>query len=407
MNNKIKVLYLAYDGMTDPLGQSQVLSYLKALSKDRFSFHVISFEKPEIFEKKKASVIDFIGNDDITWHPLPYHKKPPIFSTIYDQYLAWKKMKELYKYHNFQIVHCRGYTLTSLGLKAKTTFGSKFIFDMRGWWPDEKLESGLWASAIYKPVYKYFKQEEKSFFKNCDMAISLTHIGKKTAVELGLKEDNKIKVIPTCVNFDVFKPLDLEIRKEKRKQLGIEDEAIVFLYSGSVGSNYRTDLVLKFFKELQIHNPNSVLVFLSHSDHKIIEAEIEASGVNKEACRILSASYQEVGNNLMVGDVGLIMYNTGFSVIGRSPTKLGEYWASGLLCLSAKGIGDLDALIEQYENSGVLIDCLTEDNDFKIGVQQILNMPKDTQKLRSYAYDYFALEKGYNAYLEIYKSLIE
>ena len=38
------ILYLSYDGMTDPLGQSQVLPYLAGLSKKGFRFHLISFE---------------------------------------------------------------------------------------------------------------------------------------------------------------------------------------------------------------------------------------------------------------------------------------------------------------------------------------------------------------------------
>ena len=405
-NQKPKALYIAYDGMTDPLGQSQVLSYLKVLSSS-YTFHLISFEKPDLFEKRKETIDAFIEGYDIHWHPLPYHKSPPILSTIYDNYLAWNKIKELYKSHQFDIVHCRGYTLTGLGVKAKEQYGSKLIFDMRGWWPDEKLESGLWSSPIYKPVYHYFKAQEKAFFKKCDIAISLTHVGKRAIIDLGLKEESKVEVIPTCVNFEVFKPFSEAIRSAKRKEMNIPESAMVFLYSGSVGSNYRTDLVLKFFKKLKDKWPNSFLVFLSHSDHQIIEKEIALANVAIEDCRIKSVSYTEVSPHLMVGDVGLIMYNLGFSVIGRSPTKLGEYWASGLLCLSARDIGDLQAIVSSYPNSGVLINSLDKDQDFDQGIDRILQIQVDKEKLREDSYDYFALEKGSAAYLAIYKELAQ
>jgi glycosyltransferase involved in cell wall biosynthesis len=404
-NQKPKALYIAYDGMTDPLGQSQVLSYLKELSTS-YSFHLISFEKEEVYEKRKATIKDFIKGFDISWHPLPYHKSPPILSTIYDNYLAWNKIKELYKEHNFDIVHCRGYTLTSLGVRAKEKFGSKFIFDMRGWWPDEKLESGLWSSIIYKPVYAYFKAKEREYFKKADIAISLTHVGKRAIIDLGLKAEDKVEVIPTCVNFDVFKPFSETTRLEKRKEMNIPEDAMVFLYSGSVGANYRTDLVLKFFKKLKMKLPNSILVFLSHSDHQIIEQEISLANVAIEDCRIKSVSYTEVSPHLMVGDVGLIMYNLGFSVIGRSPTKLGEYWASGLLCLSARDIGDLKTIVSSYPNSGVLINSLDKKEDFDKGINQILQIKVDKDQLRKDSYDYFALEKGSFAYLNIYNKLI-
>jgi hypothetical protein len=40
------VLYISYDGMLEPLGQSQVLSYLRHLAVDR-EIHLISFEKAD------------------------------------------------------------------------------------------------------------------------------------------------------------------------------------------------------------------------------------------------------------------------------------------------------------------------------------------------------------------------
>ena len=43
------ILFISYDGMTDPLGQSQVIPYLQGLSKKGFQFYLLSCEKPEAF----------------------------------------------------------------------------------------------------------------------------------------------------------------------------------------------------------------------------------------------------------------------------------------------------------------------------------------------------------------------
>ena len=48
-----QVLYISYDGMTDSLGQSQVIPYLKGLSKKGYQFTIISCEKKENFEQNK------------------------------------------------------------------------------------------------------------------------------------------------------------------------------------------------------------------------------------------------------------------------------------------------------------------------------------------------------------------
>ena len=41
-----KVLYITYDGILEPLGQSQVLNYLEKLSKDH-EITLMSFEKKQ------------------------------------------------------------------------------------------------------------------------------------------------------------------------------------------------------------------------------------------------------------------------------------------------------------------------------------------------------------------------
>ena len=79
---KRKTFYLSYDGMTDPLGQSQVIPYLKYLSKE-FEIHLFSFEKPnnkDLVYKIKS----ILKNNNIIWTPITYTKSPPIFSKIYD-----------------------------------------------------------------------------------------------------------------------------------------------------------------------------------------------------------------------------------------------------------------------------------------------------------------------------------
>lgn len=43
-----KVLYISYDGILEPLGQSQVLAYLKKLALGR-NIYLLTFEKKKIY----------------------------------------------------------------------------------------------------------------------------------------------------------------------------------------------------------------------------------------------------------------------------------------------------------------------------------------------------------------------
>ena len=50
-------LYVTYDGLLDPLGQSQILPYIKNLNKNGYKFIIISYEKnchqDKIFDLKQ------------------------------------------------------------------------------------------------------------------------------------------------------------------------------------------------------------------------------------------------------------------------------------------------------------------------------------------------------------------
>ena len=47
----IKTLYLSYDGLTDPLGQSQILPYIIQMSS-KYKFTIITLEKRELVKSK-------------------------------------------------------------------------------------------------------------------------------------------------------------------------------------------------------------------------------------------------------------------------------------------------------------------------------------------------------------------
>ena len=78
-----KVLYLTHDGLTDSLGESQVLSYILELEKRRINYYIISFEKRK--NKGKINRINkLLENKNIRWHPITYYNKPFILGTLFN-----------------------------------------------------------------------------------------------------------------------------------------------------------------------------------------------------------------------------------------------------------------------------------------------------------------------------------
>jgi len=393
-----------YDGLTDPLGQSQVLSYIKHLSND-YSFDIIGYEKSEIYESQKIYIYKEIENLDIRWLPIKYHKKPPVISTIYDLYLGWKKAKKYGDIDNYDLIHCRSIVIGSVALLLKNRYKSKLIFDMRGWWADEKKESGSWDSKIYIPIYLYFKNLEKKLFKYSDHAISLTKTGYEEIISKNLKPANKLSVIPTCVDFNIFKPFDNEIRKSIRSELNIETNDTVIIYSGSLGGNYNIDIIINLYKASKKLNINTKILILSHTDFDYISSEIKKNKISIDDVRIKSCNYSDVHRYLIAGDIGVINYKNSYSTIGRSPTKMGEYWACGLPVLCEINTSDVDYFINKYNNSGYLID--TDDSgSYNTALTKILSHATNKNELRDFAMDSFDLLKGVAIYKIVYDKVL-
>ncbi len=404
MNKKSKVLYISYDGMTDALGQSQVLSYIKRLSNLSYDIEILSYEKPDRFIQSRSEIEAEVNKYNIKWRPLLYTKSPPIISTLKDLYIGWRTLKYNIEIGNkYDIVHCRGYIAAILGVKLKKTFGIKFIFDMRGWWADEKLESGLWNNPIFKLVYNYFKKLEKDFFKFSDYSISLTYAGKEHIVNSKLKETN-VEVIPTCVDFNVFKPFSQNVRDEVRAELNIPPDAKVLLYSGALGANYNNEGIFKIYSIALEKYSELYFLILSKDEVSYVSSELKKYNINQSKIRIVSSPYNKVYRYLIVGDIGIILYKKQFSAIGRSPTKLGEYWACGLPIISINGLGDLDEIIKKYPEGGNLVLDLATENVLQ-AMEELFVKSENKMLLRKYAEDYFSIESGVEKYNNVYKRL--
>lgn len=399
-----KILYITYDGLTDPLGQSQIIPYLSKLASNDIFIDIISFEKKNVFYKLNNEISNKISQSNVQWKPLFYTKKPPIFSTVFDIYRGYVSTKILFKKQNYDIIHCRGYISAIMGLKLKKKYNPKLIFDMRGWWPDEKKESGLWSGKIYNLSYQYFKKKEIQLFQKSDKIISLTNSGKKEIIKNNWTIPSKIGVIPTCVDFENFPEFNEKTRLRVRKEFSINNNSKVLVHSGSLGGNYDLkEFSLIFNKFLKFDNNNLILI-VTKTPKGFILNKLKGFKLDVSRVIIVESDFSQVYQYLQASDVGLILYKRAFSTIGRSPTKLGEYWASGIPAISLENIGDLDFIYEKYPFGLELLEDLN-DNCFE-NILESLFSKRNINNLRNAAKEYYHIEKGISFYANIYKELI-
>jgi glycosyltransferase involved in cell wall biosynthesis len=394
-DSQVDVLYLSYDGMTDQLGQSQVLPYLIGLSKLGFKIILISFEKQDAFAAKRQHVEEIIASQ-LTWIPLVYHKRPPVFSTLLDLWILWRRVRFIQRTHGFSIVHCRSYITALIGLRAKSKWNLNFIFDMRGFWADERVEGGLWklSNPIFKLIYDFFKRKEKQFLKNADYIISLTQNAKTEILSWDVST-SPIAVIPACADlvlFDTAKISDPQL-SQWRTKLGIDQKDFVLLYLGSWGTWYLTSEMLNFFSLLKKKIPQSKFLIVSQ-DKVDLDSYADAKNVV-----VIKADRTEVPSLIAIANAAIFFIKPSFSKKASSATKMAEIMAMNKPIVTNPDWGDVEVIMRHYKNGFFA-------NPFFIDSAIIDGLLHPLPRSERPDLDPFSLKHGISEYGKIYQSLL-
>lgn len=392
----MKVLYLTYDGLTDPLGQSQVLPYLAGLSRLGHEIHIVSFEKPVAYNRLGSVLEASCKAAGLAWYPLKYHKHPPILSTIYDVLRMYHRAASLASAGKFDWVHCRSYLPALAGARLKRKFGVMFLFDMRGFWADERVEGGLWNldNPLYRLIYNYFKRREKMLLSMADKIVCLTENAARLLEDWGVPP-SKIDTIPTCVDLANFNPEALDPKRVAglRDELGLSREDFVLLYLGSLGTWYRMDDMLAFFDELKMSQPGAKFLVVSRDSWPF---------KNREDVIVRAADYGDVPLYLSLASASVMFIHPSFSKIGSSATKMGELLAMGVPIFCNLGWGDMDRFKPE---DGVLAIADFKTSEYRKVVVDFLERKYDRQLLRKTALRYFNLPGGIQKYNDLYQYL--
>jgi glycosyltransferase involved in cell wall biosynthesis len=407
MREEKHILYLSYDGLTDPLGQSQILPYLIGLRKKGYHFDVISFEKEERFSIQFNEIKRICTENKINWHPLPYTKKPPVISTIRDIRKMLSVAKKIHRDDVVDIVHCRSYLSAIIGRMFKKKYGTKFLFDMRGFWADERVEGNIWSlkNPLYRWIYGYFKRQEKAFFENADQIISLTQNGKETILSMTKNklDHAKITVIPCCVDTDLFDPKRIDIHQLRalKSALSISDNDFILGYVGSIGTWYMLDEMMLFFKVFLKKNPLAKFMFVTNESVELIKMSAAKYEVDWRRIIHTSTTHKHVPIHIALFDWSIFFIRPTFSKRASSPTKQGEIMAMGKPLICNAGVGDTDEIVRRY-SSGLVIEDLSEASFLDVTLP---TTSFQSSELRKGAERFFGLTSGVERYAAIYANL--
>ena len=309
------ILYISYDGMLEPLGQSQVIAYLERLAGNR-RIHLLSFEKSQDWGdiQRRRRVRGRLQAAGIYWHPRRYHKSPSSLATAWDIVIGTLSALWLVLRHRLRIVHARSYVPGMMALVSKHLTGAKFLFDMRGFWVDERVDGGLWSSN--GRLYRFAKWAERRCLLGADYVVSLTRAGVREMQGFDYLQARMppTEVIPTCADLERFRPVD-----------GQRSEHFTLGYVGSAGTWYLFDAAVACFRELRRLQPGARWLLLNRGEHDYIRERLLAGGVPLEAVELRDADHSEVPAQMARMHAGIFFIKPVFSKQASAPTKLGEF----------------------------------------------------------------------------------
>jgi len=394
------VVYVSYDGMLEPLGQSQVLGYLEHLAKIR-PIHIVSFEKKSdlLFRARFELIAARIAAAGIHWHPLKYHKRPSALATAYDIFLGTLLGCWLVLRYRLQIVHARSYVASVIGLGIKRITGARLIFDMRGFWADERVEGGIWPSGGL--LYRIAKWFEREFFLAGDHVVSLTRAGALEIQRFAFLNGRQppLSVIPTCADLEHFRPIPAFQRDSSASKF-------ILGYVGSAGTWYMFDAVVECFRQLLLMRPEAELLIVNRGEHEFIRSALIQAGIPSGSFKIFRAEHSEVPRHIVKMNAAVFFYRQHFSKLATSPTRLGELLGCGVPCLTNSGVGDTAEILESAK-VGLAVpnfDPVT----LRVGVEKLVELCLDSdvaERCRATALRHFSLLEGVAAYNKIYNRL--
>jgi len=377
-----RVLYISYNGMLDPLGQSQVVPYLKELSQAGVRFTLLSFEREHAYTPEGIAqcrkLQRELSESKIDWRWLRYHKKPSLPATMFDVAQGVRLGRRLVKHNSIELVHARSHVPARIALALKRRFGLKFIFDVRGLMADEYVDAGHWQKdSIY---YSITKASERKALAAADGVVTLTEaIWPFMAKSDGLRGRQVVhEVVPCCADLNLF-TFNPQERERLRNELGVEDRFVI-VYSGSIDGWYLTEEMADFFVALRQSEPRAHFLWLTTAGHARIRDLMQARGMTRQDYTVHTAATRDVPSYLSASDAGVAFIKPCFSKLASSPTKFAEYLACGLPIVINRGIGDSDSLAQEQKIAAMVSDF--NPGEYANAADEVMRLAADRENTR-------------------------
>lgn len=342
MNDRFNILFITWDGPQVTYLESLFLPIFQELAKYGLDFHIMQFtwgDARRIEASRRAcAAAGFTYQAETIW------RRPLAAGSLLSALHGARLIRQVVRKHQIDAVMPRS-TLpalaTLLALRGSTL---PMILDADGLPLDERVDfAGQSPTSL---VYRFLRDIEAQAVRRADVV--LTRSKKAVAIlqaraGAGTSTD-KFHVVRNGRDPNAFSPGATLSRRKTRRELGIDDEAPLLIYAGSLGPQYCLTQMLGLFAHVHKRRPDSRLLILTGSPEALPGA-LDPHPHLKHAISALTVEASDVPQYLACADLGLAVRRASFSMQAVAPIKLGEYLLCGLPVVASDDIGDTSTLV--------------------------------------------------------------
>lgn len=393
-----RVTHLSIDGLTTPLGQSQVLAMSERLQSMGWSCTILSLEPEPADEGVLERLEERVAASGVRWRHRPYRwgraaaarNVLSMAAMIRDE----RQRTDLY--------HCRSYFGAAFPAALGILGGRPYVFDTRGYWVDEKIEAGRWFQDA--ATRSFARRVERELYRRASGVVSLTELAADDIRNGRFGElDPKTPsiCIPTCVDYQKF-----SFERGAAPDDFLLDGCII-AYVGSLNASYEYRASLRLTKLILDRSPNAKFLALT-SQVSEMRALVDQLAIPKGRHLVTSVEHDEIHRWLPWIDFGLmLLVSPNDAKRASMPTKLGEFLAAGVTPISYGGNSEVARWVNRA-GTGLTLDDLTNESLERAAAFVERGVPDESvrRRARRVAEGHFSLESGAERYDRLFRDIL-
>lgn len=326
-----QIVYVSFDGLLQPLGWAQVAQPVMRLARRGYRYQIVSLERSHDLAKREvvSRVRDQLLDAGVAWDPQAYASSGTRSSVAHNLRATFAATRRAVRAQSTALLHARSYPAALVADAVRSTEGTDYIFDTRGYWIDERRDEGRWFTR--PALYRGGKLLERRLFARCVAAVNLTDLAT-TDVRKGQfgpwPADKSAVTIPTCADYAAFQ-LPKSKTAARARILPSLTERLLIGYVGSINASYLVPEAFDLFGRMLRRRPDAHLLCATHQSDEA-RAIATAAGIPTSAITVQSFAHEQMPALLAALDWGLLLLAERFSKRASMPTKLAEFFATGV-----------------------------------------------------------------------------